>query len=152
MPQKILITSALPYANGPLHFGHMAGAYLPADCYARFQRLVGNDVLYICGSDEYGVAITLSAELAHRTPQQHVDIFHHMLQDSFKKLHFSFDHYSRTTWPGHVQDTQEFFLDLLNNGYIEEKVTNQLYSEEDRRFLADRYVIGLVQLEFYPLR
>ena len=78
MVEKILITSALPYANGPLHFGHIAGAYLPADTYARFQRLKDNDVLYICGSDEYGVAITLSAELANRTPQEHVDIFHEM--------------------------------------------------------------------------
>ncbi|HSX03948.1 MAG TPA: methionine--tRNA ligase, partial [Rhabdochlamydiaceae bacterium] len=142
MPQKILITSALPYANGPLHFGHIAGAYLPGDCYARFQRLLGNDVLYICGSDEYGVAITLSAELAKRTPKEHVDIYHHMIQDFFKKLDLSFDHYSRTTWSGHVADVQEFFLDLLKNGFIEEKITDQLYSEEDRRFLADRYVVG----------
>lgn len=142
MPQKILITSALPYANGPLHFGHIAGAYLPGDCYARFQRLSGNDVLYICGSDEYGIAITLSAELAKRSPKEHVDHFHQINLDFFKKLDFSFDHYSRTTWNGHVATVQQFFLDLLENGYIEEKVTNQLYSEQDKRFLADRYVTG----------
>lgn len=139
---KVLITSALPYANGPLHFGHIAGAYLPGDCYARFQRLQGKDVLYICGSDEYGVAITLSAEMAGRTPQEHVNLFHEMNKGLFAQLDFSFDHYSRTTWPGHKETTQEFFKDLLANGYIEEKVTNQLYSEKDQRFLADRYVVG----------
>lgn len=142
MHKKILITSALPYANGPLHFGHIAGAYLPGDCYARFQRLQKNDVLYICGSDEYGFAITLSAELAKRTPKEHVDIFHAINRGLFNKLNFSFDHYSRTTWQGHAEPVQRFFLELLENGYIEEKVTEQLYSEEDRRFLADRYVVG----------
>ncbi len=141
--EKILITSALPYANGPLHFGHIAGAYLPGDCYARFQRLIGHHVLYICGSDEYGVAITLSAEMASRTPKEHVDIFHKINQDLFNKLEFSFDHYSRTTWPGHVETVQQFFKDLLDNGYIEERITNQLYSEEEKRFLADRYVVGI---------
>jgi methionyl-tRNA synthetase len=139
---KILITSALPYANGPLHFGHIAGAYLPADCYARFQRLRGNDVLFICGSDEHGVAITLSAELAKRTPQAHVDIFHKINQEFFKQLNFSFDHFSRTTWKGHVPTTQQFFLELMNNGYVEARVTNQLYSEPEKKFLADRYVVG----------
>jgi len=142
MAQKILITSALPYANGPLHFGHIAGAYLPGDCYARFQRLKGNDVLYICGSDEYGVAITLSADLAHRTPKEHVDLFHAINKDFFKQLHFSFDHYSRTTWPGHVPTTQDFYRSLEKKGLIEEKTENHLYSEQEKRFLADRYVIG----------
>ncbi|MBP7074758.1 MAG: methionine--tRNA ligase [Rhabdochlamydiaceae bacterium] len=142
MAKRVLITSALPYANGQLHFGHIAGAYLPADCYARFQRLQGSDVLYICGSDEYGVAITLSAELAGRTPKAQVDHFHAVNKDLFQKLHFSFDHFSRTTWPGHVATVQQFFLDLLKNGHIEEKVTEQLYSPQDSRFLADRYVVG----------
>lgn len=142
MIEKILITSALPYANGPLHFGHIAGAYLPGDCYARYQRLMKNDVLYICGSDEYGVAITLSADIAGRTPKQHVDIFHEINKDLFKRLNFSFDHFSRTTWDGHAKPVQQYFLDLLANGYIEERVTDQLYSEVDRRFLADRYVVG----------
>ncbi len=139
---KILITSALPYANGPLHFGHIAGAYLPGDCYARFQRLMQNDVLYICGSDEYGVAITLSADLAGRTPKEHVDIFHAVNRNLFAKLNISFDHYSRTTYPGHVAPVHQFFKDLLANGYIEERVTDQLYSEADGKFLADRYVTG----------
>lgn len=142
MQEKILITSALPYANGPLHFGHIAGAYLPGDCYARFERLMEKDVLYICGSDEYGVAITLNADLAGRTPQEHVDIFHEINRTLFKKLNFSFDHYSRTTWKGHPVPVHQFFLDLLANGYIEEKVTDQLYSEKDNKFLADRYVVG----------
>lgn len=140
--KKVLITSALPYANGPLHFGHIAGAYLPGDCYARFQRLIGNETLYICGSDEYGVAITMSADIAGRTPKEQVDLFHEVNLNLFKKLHFSFDHYSRTTWKGHAKPVQQYFLDLLHNGYIEEKETDQLYSEKDKKFLADRYVIG----------
>lgn len=140
--QKILVTSALPYANGPLHFGHIAGAYLPADCYVRFQRLMKNDVLYICGSDEYGIAITLSADLAGRSPQEHVAIFHKINRDFFATLGISFDHYSRTTWEGHIEPTHQFFRDLLANGYIEERITDQLYSETDHKFLADRYVTG----------
>jgi methionyl-tRNA synthetase len=137
-----LITSALPYANGALHFGHIAGAYLPGDAYARFERLQKNDVMYICGSDEYGIAITLAAELAKQTPQQRVDQYHEVIKGFFKTLNMSFDHYSRTTSPLHKKPVQEFFLDLLNNGYIEEKETEQLYSESEKRFLADRYVVG----------
>ncbi len=140
--ETILITSALPYANGPLHFGHIAGAYLPGDCYARFQRLMGSEVLYICGSDEYGVAITLSAEIAKRTPKEQVDIFHAMNRAFFEKLQFSFDHYGRTTWPGHGLVVQDFFKGLEAQGLIEEKVENHLYSETEKRFLADRYVVG----------
>ncbi len=143
MKEKVLITSALPYANGPLHFGHIAGAYLPADCYARFQRLRGADVLYICGSDEYGVAITLSAEMAGRTPKEHVDLFHGINKNFFGKLDISFDHYSRTTWQGHVKVVQDFFLDLLEKGFIEKRETLQLFSESENRFLADRYVQGI---------
>lgn len=142
MLNKILITSALPYANGPLHFGHIAGAYLPADCYARFMRLMKEDVLFICGSDEYGVAITMSADLAGRKPQEHVDIYHEVIQNFFKQLDISFDHYSRTTWEGHRQPVQEYFTDLVANGFIEPRVTEQLYSEADQKFLADRYVVG----------
>ncbi len=140
--EKVLITSALPYANGPLHFGHIAGAYLPGDCYARFQRLMGNEVLYICGSDEHGVAITLSADLAKRSPKEHVDLYHKVIKDFFDTLGFSFDHYSRTTWPGHIPTTQEFYRALDQKGFIEEKTENHLYSEQEKRFLADRYVVG----------
>lgn len=142
MAKKVLITAALPYANGPLHFGHIAGAYLPSDCYARYERLKGSDVLYICGSDEYGIAITLSADQAKRSPQEHVDLFHGVIKELFSQVNLSFDHYSRTTWKGHVETVQQFFTDLLNNGYIEERVTDQLYSEQEGQFLADRYVVG----------
>lgn len=142
MVKKILITSALPYANGPLHFGHIAGAYLPGDCYARFERLQGNDVVYICGSDEHGVAITLSADLAGRSPKEHVDFFHKINLSLFQKLEFSFDHYSRTTWPGHVATTQSFFHALNEKGLIVAKTENHLYSETEKKFLADRYVVG----------
>lgn len=140
--EKILITSALPYANGPLHFGHIAGAYLPGDCYARFERLMGNDVLYICGSDEHGVAITLSADLAKRTPKEHVDIFHNVIKEFFDQLNMSFDHYSRTTWKGHIPTTQQFYKALNDKGLIEERTENHLFSEKENRFLADRYVVG----------
>ena len=140
--KKVLITAALPYANGPLHFGHLAGAYLPADVYARFCRLQGSDVLYVCGSDEYGIAITLSAETAHRTPKKHVDHYHRAHQDFFTKFEICFDHYSRTTWEGHRETVLAFFKDLLANGYIEDRVTDQLYAEADQRFLSDRYVVG----------
>lgn len=140
--QKTLITAALPYANGPLHFGHIAGSYLPADCYARFCRLKGDEVLFICGSDEYGIAVTLSAEMAGRTPKEHVDLFHGINDAFFQQLNISFDHYSRTTWPGHIPTTQQFFQDLLANGYIEERITEQLYAPADEKFLADRYVVG----------
>lgn len=142
MVEKFLITSALPYANGPLHFGHIAGAYLPGDCFARFQRLKGSDVLFVCGSDEYGIAITMSADLAGRSPKQQVDIFHEVNKNFFSILNFSFDNYSRTTWPGHIPTVQQFFLDLYNNGYIEEKIENHLFSLKENKFLADRYVMG----------
>lgn len=140
--EKILITSALPYANGPLHFGHIAGAYLPGDCYARYQRLKGNDVLYICGSDEHGVAITLSADIAGRTPKEHVDIYHEINKNLFHKLEFSFDFYGRTTCLSHIATTQEFFYSLQKKGLIEERTENHLFSEKENRFLADRYVVG----------
>lgn len=139
---KILVTSALLYANGPLHFGHLVGAYLPADVYTRAMKLMGHKVLFISGSDEYGFAITMSAELAGRSPKDHVDHFHAVNKELFQKLDVGFDHYSRTTWSGHVEPVQNFFLDLLKNGFIEERETEQLYSPEEGKFLADRYVVG----------
>lgn len=142
MAEKVLITSALPYANGPLHFGHIAGAYLPADSYARFSRLLGKDVLYISGSDEYGVAITLSAELANRSPKEHVDLFHETNKALFEKLNFSFDFFGRTTSDEHTKTTLEFFQILEKNGLISKKTEEHLYSEKEGRFLADRYVVG----------
>ena len=140
--QKVLITAALPYANGAIHFGHLAGSYLPADCYARFQRLIGNEVCFICGSDEYGVAIQMSADLAKKTPQEHVDHFHTVNKALFAALGMSFDHYSRTTWHGHSETTISFFETLLKNGYIEKKESERLFCEQDNQFYADRYVVG----------
>lgn len=142
MKHKYLITSALLYSNGVLHFGHLAGAFLPADAFARFKRMMGHDVLYISGSDEYGVAITMSAEIAGRSPKEHVDLYHELNKGLFEKLDISFDHYSRTTWKGHAAPVQQFFTDLLENGYIEPQVTEQLYSKQENKFLADRYVTG----------
>lgn len=142
MRRRVLITSALPYANGPLHFGHIAGAYLPADCYARFERMQGAEVLFISGSDEYGVAVTMSAEKAGRTPQAQVDFFHETNKNFFKKLELSFDHFSRTTTKYHAPFVQQFFADLKKNGYIEERETEELFSEKEQKFLADRYVVG----------
>lgn len=142
MPKRYLITSALLYANGPLHLGHLAGAYLPADAFARFQRLKGSNVLYVCGSDEYGVAITLSAEKEGRSPKEHVDYYHKINKALFEKLDFSFDNYSRTTWSGHAETTLEFFKSLSEKDLIEKKVCYQLYSQIEKRFLADRYVVG----------
>ncbi len=139
---KILITAALPYANGPLHFGHIAGAYLPADAYCRFERLLGKDVLFICGSDEYGIAITLNAEKAQQSYQNYVDYYHHLHKEFFKKLNINFDHFSRTTNPYHKECVENFYNDLKKNGYICEKETQQLFCEKENRFLADRYVEG----------
>jgi methionyl-tRNA synthetase len=140
--EKVLITAALPYANGALHFGHFAGCYLPADIYARFERLCGKEVLFLCGSDEYGVAITLSAEAAGRSPQEHVDHFHAINEDLFRRLGISVDCFSRTTVDGHAETTVQFFEDLNRKGFIEQRETQQLFSPQDQRFLADRYVVG----------
>lgn len=148
--KKILITAALPYANGPLHFGHMAGAYLPADVFARFQRMQGQEVLFISGSDEYGLPITFSAEKAHRSYQEHVDFFHEMNRSLFEALQISFDHYSRTTIPQHTKLVQDFFLHLYEQGYIEKKEEEHLFSPKENRFLADRYVVGTCPKCLFP--
>ncbi|BAE81132.1 methionyl tRNA synthetase [Chlamydia felis Fe/C-56] len=142
MPSRVLITSALPYANGPLHFGHIAGAYLPADVYARFRRLLGDDVLYICGSDEYGIAITLNAERAGLGYQEYVNMYHKIHKDTFDKLKISLDFFSRTTNPFHKALVEDFYTQLKSKGLIENQTSLQLYSEEENRFLADRYVEG----------
>ncbi|WP_139415258.1 methionine--tRNA ligase [Chlamydia abortus] len=142
MPSRVLITSALPYANGPVHFGHIAGAYLPADVYARFRRLLGDDVLYICGSDEYGIAITLNAERAGMGYQEYVNMYHKIHKDTFDKLGISIDFFSRTTNPFHKKLVQDFYTELQSKGLIENQISLQLYSEEENRFLADRYVEG----------
>ena len=140
--EKILVTSALPYANGPLHIGHLAGAYLPADIYVRYQRLKGNDVVYICGSDEHGVAITIRAEQDGVEPKQIIDRFHELNKKSFERFGMSFDNYSRTSLPIHHETGQEFFSDLHQKGILKRKKEKQFYDETARMFLPDRYVEG----------
>ncbi len=140
--ERILVTAALPYANGYLHLGHLAGAYLPADMYVRYQRSKKRDVLFICGSDEHGVAITVSAEAEKTTPKAIVDRYHPANESAFNDFGMSFDNYSRTTLPLHYQTAQEFFSDFHKKGILLEKTEKQLYCEKDKMFLADRYVEG----------
>lgn len=141
-PKRRLITSALPYANGPIHVGHMAGAYLPADIYVRYLRSSGEDVLWVCGSDEHGAAITLRAKKDGTTPRDIVDKYHVEMQGAFKGLDISFDHYSRTSSEKHHKVAQDFFLKLLENDSFEVKTQEQYYDEEADQFLADRYITG----------
>lgn len=140
--QKILVTSALPYANGPLHIGHLAGAYLPADIYVRYQRLKGSDVIYICGSDEHGVPITIRAEQEGVSPKEVIDRYHEINKRSFARFGMSFENYSRTSLPIHHQTGQEFFLDFYKKGLLKKKKEQQFYDEHARMFLPDRYVEG----------
>ena len=141
-PKRRLITSALPYANGPIHVGHMAGAYLPADIYVRYLRSAGEEVLWVCGSDEHGAAITLRAKKDGTTPREIVDKYHVEMQGAFKGLDISFDHYSRTSSEKHHKVAQDFFLQLLKNDSFEVKTQEQYYDEEADQFLADRYITG----------
>lgn len=140
---RFLVTSALPYANGPLHLGHIAGAYLPADIYVRFLRLNNKEVIYICGSDEHGVPITVKADTKGISPQEVVDYYHRLNKKSFKKLGISFDNYSRTSLPLHHETAQEFFNILYKKGRFIVKEEEQFYSETSKRFLPDRYVGGI---------
>lgn len=140
--KRILVTSALPYANGPLHIGHLAGAYLPADLYTRFQRMAGRDVVHICGSDEHGVPILIAAEKQGTTPQAIVDRFHEMNSETFKRFGIDFDHYGRTSSETHRQTATEFFLALERKGIFKKKTESQLFDPEAGMFLPDRYVKG----------
>jgi methionyl-tRNA synthetase len=140
--KRTLVTSALPYANGEIHLGHLAGAYLPADIYARFLRMRGEEVLYICGSDEYGVPITLTAEKQGITPKELVDRNHASIKRSFAGFGMSFDNFSQTSRPIHTETAQAFFLDLHGQGVFRQKTTEQFYSPSQQRFLADRYIEG----------
>ncbi len=140
--EKYLVTSALPYANGHLHIGHVAGAYLPADIFVRFQKLLGNDVIYICGTDEHGAPISIKAEAEGKTPREIVDFYHKSISQSFIDLEIDFDNFSGTARSDHIKISQEFFLNLFNKGFVIEKTTEQLYCEHDKRFLADRYIEG----------
>ncbi len=140
--QKYLVTAALPYANGYLHLGHVSGAYLPSDIYVRYKRLQGEDVVFICGSDEHGTPIEISAIREKVTPKEIIDRYHSSNKESFKKLGIKFDIYSRTSNETHIKTSQEFFLNLYNKGILKEKKSKQLYSEKDKMFLADRFVVG----------
>lgn len=139
---RYTVTSALPYANGPLHIGHLAGAYIPADTYVRYLRMRGRDVIYICGSDEHGAAITLRAKKEGITPREIIDKYHAMIQQAFADFGMSFDIYHRTSEPIHHQTSQDFFTILYEKGEFVEKETEQYYDEEYKQFLADRYIVG----------
>jgi len=136
------ITAALPYANGPVHIGHLAGCYLPADIYARYLRGIGEDVAFICGSDENGVAITLKAMQEGVTPQQLVDKYHGMIKNAFADFGISFDIYSRTSSPEHHETASDFFKTLYDKGVFTKKVSKQYYDTKFKQFLADRYIFG----------
>ena len=140
--KKFTITAALPYANGPLHLGHVAGVYLPSDIFARFARLNGDDVLFVCGSDEHGAAITLRAKKEGITPQEIVDKYHSIISNSFSKFNISFDIYHRTSSELHHLTSQEFFKNLHDNDKFIEETTEQYYDLEYNQFLADRYITG----------
>ena len=140
--KRTLITAALPYANGPVHIGHLAGVYIPADIYARYLRLKGQEVLFVCGSDEHGVPIAIRAQKEGVTPQDIVDRYHTIIRDSFARFGMTFDIYSRTTSPTHREHASAFFRTLYDKGAFIEEETEQYYDPEARQFLADRYIVG----------
>tara|TARA_B100001059_G_scaffold236447_1_gene286990 strand:- start:6804 stop:8852 length:2049 start_codon:yes stop_codon:yes gene_type:complete len=142
MSKRYTITAALPYTNGPIHIGHLAGVYVPADIYARYKRLTGNDVAFICGSDEHGVPITIKAKKEGVTPQEIVDRYHKIIKDSFEEFGITFDNYSRTSAKIHHDTASEFFKTLYDKNEFVEEVSEQLYDAEANQFLADRFVIG----------
>ena len=140
--KRTLVTCALPYANGPVHIGHLAGVYVPADIYVRYLRMTGKDVLFICGSDEHGVPITIKARKEGCTPQDIVDRYHRLIKDSFVGLGINFDIYSRTSSEMHSKTASEFFRKMYDEGKFIEKESEQYYDEEAKTFLADRYIVG----------
>jgi methionyl-tRNA synthetase len=141
-PKRYLVTAALPYANGPVHIGHLAGCYLPADIYVRYQRAQNRDIKFVCGSDEHGVPITIRAMKEGVTPQQIVDKYHTIIKESFKQMDISFDIYSRTSNQIHHETSSAIFRKLYDDGLFEERETEQYYDEEKKTFLADRYITG----------
>ncbi|RZP01799.1 MAG: methionine--tRNA ligase [Flavobacteriales bacterium] len=141
-PKRFTITAALPYTNGPVHIGHLAGVYVPADIYSRFQRLQGNDVAFVCGSDEHGVPITIKAKKEGITPQQVVDKYHAIIKESFQEFGITFDNYSRTSEKIHHDTASNFFKKLYDDGKFIEQTTEQFYDQEANQFLADRFIIG----------
>ena len=140
--KRTLVTCALPYANGPVHIGHLAGAYIPGDIYVRYLRMRGEDVVFVCGSDEHGVPITIKARAQGVTPQDIVDKYHQVMKDAFTGLGINFDIYSRTTSDVHDKTASEFFRKLYDKGKFITKETEQYYDEEAKTFLADRYIVG----------
>jgi len=140
--ERVLVTSALPYANGKIHLGHLSGAYLPADIYVRYKRLKGDDIIYICGSDEHGVPITITADNEKVSPQVIIDRFHELNKQAFEKFGMSFDIYSRTSLPVHHETAKQFFSVYYNQGLLIEKKSMQFYDEKVKMFLPDRYVEG----------
>ncbi|MHA6278794.1 methionine--tRNA ligase [Salinimicrobium sp. CAU 1759] len=141
-PERYTITAALPYTNGPIHIGHLAGVYVPSDIYARFQRMQGKDVAFVCGSDEHGVPITIKAKKEGVSPQDVVDKYHKIIKKSFEDFGISFDNYSRTSANIHHKTASEFFRKLYEEGKFTEETTQQLYDEKAEQFLADRFVVG----------
>ncbi len=142
MSKKILVASALPYANGPLHVGHIAGAYLPADIYVRYQRLRKRDIIYVCATDEHGVPITITAEKEGITPREVVERYHTLIKESFERFGMSFDHFSATHRQVHHKTSQDFFLQLHEKGYIDKREIQQMFCVSCNRFLPDRYIEG----------
>ena len=140
--KRTLVTCALPYANGPIHIGHLAGVYVPADIYVRFLRLKGEDVLYVCGSDEHGVPITIQARKRGCSPQEVVDEYHKIIAESFKGFGINFDIYGRTTSKIHEKNASDFFKKLYEDGKFITKESEQYYDPEAKTFLADRYIVG----------
>ena len=141
-PEKVLVTSALPYANGPIHLGHLSGAYLPADIYVRYKRLNGDNIIYVCGSDEHGVPITISADNEKVNPSVIIDRYHEQNKLAFEKFGMTFDIYSRTSLEMHHKTAQEFFKNYYENNLLTEKKTMQFYDNKAKMFLPDRYVEG----------
>jgi len=139
---RYTITAALPYANGPIHIGHLAGVYVPADIYARYLRAKGEDVLFICGSDEHGVAITMKAKNENSSPEAIVDKYHNIIKESFEHFGISFNHYARTSSPVHAETASGFFKKMYENDLLIEKTSEQFFDEQHQQFLADRYIIG----------
>ena len=150
MPKRYTVTAALPYTNGPIHIGHLAGVYVPADIYSRYLRGQGKDVAFICGSDEHGVAIALKAKKEGKTPRQIIDQFDELIRTSFTKFGIAFDHYSRTSRKIHHETAQEFFNILYDKGVFEEKDSEQLFDPEAKQFLADRFVTGICPICQHP--
>ena len=139
---RFTVTAALPYANGPIHIGHLAGVYIPADIFARYRRKSGHDVVFVCGSDEHGVPITIKAKKKQISPKEVVDKYHSIIKKSFSEFGISFDIYSRTSNKLHHKISSDFFKKLYENGDFTEKVTEQYYDNVEKTFLADRYIQG----------